>query len=270
MLEASLWPVNSFWTLTYDDAHMPHTEDGLETLSLSDLTNFIKRLRKEYQPQKLRYFYVGEYGDTTWRPHYHLALFNYPACSRGVTQITRRGDCCSVCSSVKRIWSAGLVHSGQLEDSSAAYIAGYVTKKLTQKGDPKLKGRKEEFANMSRRPGIGAGFIPEVASAILTHNLDGTLSDVPTGLRHGNYVRPLGRYCTRLLREHIGRAPNAPTETIEAQQEKLRPLREAARAVTPKGVSYHETFKNMIIDANEGRHKQLDARSKLFKKRGSI
>lgn len=269
MLEAKCHPVNSFWTLTYSDDNIPLTEDALGTLQREHFTLFLKRLRKDYLPTKLRYFYVGEYGDQTERPHYHAALFNFPACSRGVTTPNRRGDCCSVCDRVKGIWGQGLVYSGQLEDASAAYIAGYVTKKLTSKDDPRLKGRAQEFAGMSLKPGIGAGFIPEVASVLLTHNLDGTLSDVPTSLRSKGRVQPLGRYLTRTLRAQIGLAPNAPEATIQAQKEKLQPLQEAARLVAPKG-TYKETFRSLILDANEGKFQQLEAKSKIYKKRGSI
>lgn len=270
MLECTQHAVNSFWTLTYEDASLPLTDRGLPTLVAKDLTDFLKRLRFDYQPLKLRYFNVGEYGTQTSRPHYHLALFNYPACHRGVTKPNRRGDCCDICNHVRDIWGKGIVYSGQLENASAAYIAGYITKKLTNKDDPLLCGRHPEFARMSLKPGIGAGFMPEVASALLSHNLDSTLSDVPTSLQHGTSVKPLGRYLTRHLRTLIGRSPDAPKETILKQQEKMQPLREAARKTAVKGL-YSETFKTLILDANEGRYLQQQARQRIFaKKRESI
>lgn len=269
MLEAKLHPCNSFWTLTYSDENLPLTEDYLPTLEPKHLTDFLKRLRKEYEPLKIRYYNVGEYGEQTERPHYHLALFNFPGCSRGRTQVNRSGNCCSVCDRVRGIWGAGLVYAGELSDASAAYISGYITKKLTSKTDPRLKGRKEEFARMSLKPGIGATFMPEVASELLTHNLDSTLTDVPTSLAHGPHVKPLGRYLTRTLRTHIGRPPDAPKETLEIQKEKLQPLREMAQAMAPKGL-FLETFKNLIIEENKGRADRIEGRAKLFKKRGTI
>jgi len=267
MLEATQHAVNSFWTLTYDDENIPIIGEKA-TLDPKDLTDFLKRLRIDYHPSKLRYFNVGEYGTETERPHYHLALFNYPACNRGITQLNRYGNCCGVCDGVRRIWGKGLVHSGQLEDGSAAYIAGYVTKKLTSKDDPRLCGRHPEFARMSLKPGIGAGFMPEVASALLTHNLD-SLTDVPTSLQHGTYVRPLGRYLTRKLREQMGRMPDAPPEVIQLQQEKMQPLREAAKVLAPKGL-YSETFKALIMEANEGKYRQLIGKANRSKKRESL
>jgi len=269
MLECTQHAVNSFWTLTYADDFITTTEGGLPTLVRKELTDFLKRLRFDYHPSKLRYFNVGEYGENTQRPHYHLAVFNYPKCVRGVTQLNRSGNCCSVCDHVRGIWGKGFVYSGGLEDASAAYIAGYVTKKLTSRDDPRLCGREPEFATMSLKPGIGAGFMPEVASVLLTHNLDSTLSDVPTCLQHGRSVRPLGRYLTRKLREQIGRSPDAPESSIQKQMERLRPVQEMAKAIAPRGL-YSETYKTLIMEANEGRFRQLEARQKIFKKRDVI
>lgn len=269
MLEAAQHGDNSFWTLTYDDAEMPLTKDGKPTLEPKHLTDFLKRLRFAYQPRKLRYFNVGEYGEKTERPHYHLALFNFPHCERGLTAVNRRGDCCRVCDYVRKVWAKGIVHSGHLEDASAAYIAGYITKKMTAKDDPRLCGRHPEFARMSLRPGIGAGFMPEVASALLSHNLEKDLIDVPTSLQHGRYVRPLGRYLTRQLRKHVGREENAPQATLEKQREKLQNLREISKIISPlQGNS--ETFKSLILQANEGRFQRLQAKQNLTRKRGTI
>lgn len=269
MLEASQHPFNSFWTLTYSDDTIPLTIDGLQTLRRKDLTDFVKRLREDYSPLKLRYFNVGEYGDSSERPHYHLALFNYPSCSRGHSQFNRRANCCSVCERVLRIWGKGIVHSGQLEDNSAAYIAGYVTKKLTSAQDPRLKGREKEFGSMSLKPGIGAGFMDEVASTLLEHQLDRVINDVPNQLAHSGRPRPLGRYLTRRLRERIGMAPEPPQATLRENQERLQPMRDLARQISPlKG--YTETLKNVIIDAHEGRFNRLVARQQFTKKRGTI
>jgi len=122
---------------------------------------------------------------------------------------------------------------------------------------------------MSLKPGIGAGIIPDVASALMTHNLENTLTDVPTSLRSRSRVQPIGRYLTQLLRKNIGRAPNASEETIRLQQAKMLPLRQAARQLAPKG-TYLETLKEVIRQANEGKYRQLVAKSKITKKRESL
>lgn len=114
---------------------------------------------------------------------------------------------------------------------------------------------------MSLRPGIGAGFVPEVSSSMLTHRLDELMSIVPTGLRQGSTVRPLGRYLSRLLREHVGRSPNAEPEAIQAQQERMRPLQEMARQIAPRN-AYHSTLRSLVLEANEGQYIRFLANQK--------
>lgn len=52
---------------------------------------------------------------------------------------------------------------GAVNYQSAAYVASYVTKKFTSKNADETaahyRGRVPEYATMSRRPGIGTGFI---------------------------------------------------------------------------------------------------------------
>jgi len=122
---------------------------------------------------------------------------------------------------------------------------------------------------MSLKPGIGATFMPEVASVLLSHNLDTSLPDVPTSLMVGTRARPLGRYLTRTLRKHVGMEPNAPQATLEKAKAKLLPLREEAKAMAPKGL-YSETFRTLIINAHQGNYDRTVFFSKLQKKRGSL
>ena len=59
--------------LTYDDEHLP--ENG--SLRKKDAQDFFKRLRTELSEQgrRIRTYYVGEYGETYFRPHYHAVIF---------------------------------------------------------------------------------------------------------------------------------------------------------------------------------------------------
>lgn len=120
------------------------------------------------------------------------------------------------------------MHLGELNAQSAAYIAGYVTKKMTSKDDERLQGRHPEFSRQSNRPGIGALALCEVASVFLTHDLHETETDVPSRLDHGRKSYPLGRYLRRKLREQIGWKPDTPEVTKNAREEEMRPLRDFA------------------------------------------
>lgn len=186
MLEAAAHPAASFVTLTYDEEHLP--SDG--SVNVRDLQLFMKRIRK-IVPLSLRFYGVGEYGDWTNRPHYHLALYGIGP---------------EHASYVARAWTAGFVYVGDLTVHSAGYIAGYVTKKMTRKDDPRLHGRYPEFARMSLRPGIGAPVVGQVAASLQSHvgwDLIGRRGDVPEVLSHGRVPLPLGRYLRSRLRSEM-------------------------------------------------------------------
>lgn len=113
---------------------------------------------------------------------------------------------------------------GQLTDKSANYIAGYVTKKMTHSSDIRLDGKHPEFARMSLNPGIGAGAMHNVASAIMQYGLE-EREDVPIGLRYGAKVMPLGKYLRRRLRKLVGRDPQAPPEALQKLTNQLSMVR---------------------------------------------
>lgn len=264
MLEAKCHETNAFVTLTYDKEHLP--ADG--SLDPIELRNFLYRLRQSVKPNRFRFFAVGEYGDESFRPHYHLLLFNFPVCRKGVSDF-RRNSCCPVCDLVHRVWSRGIVKVGAVTDESAAYCTGYVSKKMTRKEDPRLDGKHPEFSRMSTRPGLGALALDDVASKLLELDLHKTLPDVPSALRIGSKVMPLGRYLRRKLRERIGRSPNAPQSTLDEMEEQLRLVREAAIIDTPR-VGQKNAFKGALVTRSLQKRRSLEAKSKIFKTRKSL
>lgn len=266
MLEANEKEDNCFVTLTYADEHLPRTIDGKETLEPKHLQDWLKRFRAAISPDKVRYFAVGEYGDRTWRPHYHLALFGWPQCRHGFSRYTdTRKSCCSSCDIIRDSWGLGHIAIGSLETSSAQYIAGYVTKKMTFNDDPRLEGRHPEFSRMSLRPGIGAFFMHDVASELLKLDLEQTQADVPSALRHGSRQLPLGRYLRRRLRLLTGKEVDAPeTEKIKYQEE-MRPLLEAA-----KTDSENPSLKSQILKKNKQAVLNMTARNALKGKKDKL
>lgn len=263
MLEAMQHGDNAFATLTYSDDTLPKIESGLPSLQPVDVQNWLKRLRKVWAPNKLRFYAVGEYGDDTERPHYHVALFGFPSCRYGISRYSTRPSCCTQCDTVRDTWGLGNIMLGTLEVNSAQYIAGYVTKKLTAKDDYRLLGRHPEFARMSLRPGIGAGAMHEVASTLMEFNLEETQADVPSALRHGSRLLPLGRYLKRKLRTYVGKDPETPQVVLDQMDEKLRPLREDA-------FNNSESFTEAIKKAADGKVARMEARIKLKPKRKTL
>lgn len=163
--EAQMHDENCFLTLTYDeqkierlaifDENEPDKVDySLSSGKGSDIQKFMKRLRKRYENEKIRFFQCGEYGDKYSRPHHHVCLFGktfkdvYPV-------VLKNGRTVFTSPSVSELWPYGFNTVGEVTFESAAYVARYVTKKLNGEKVNEYDGRAPEFTTMSRRPGIG-------------------------------------------------------------------------------------------------------------------
>jgi len=141
-----------FITLTYDPEHLP----AENTLVLRDWQLFAKRVRKAGLP--FRFFHCGEYGSRTARPHYHAAIFGIDWSSRPGAQLfsNRGGFPVYTHPQLTELWGHGLAVVGSLTFESAAYVARYITTKITGPlADDHYGNRKPEYTTMSRRPGIG-------------------------------------------------------------------------------------------------------------------
>lgn len=195
MHEASLHEENAFVTLTYDDEHLP----AAGSLDPAAFPLFMRRLRKAVRPRRVRYFYCGEYGEQMSRPHYHAVLFNWfpadaVACgSRGDHRVYRSAT-------LAELWSGGWHEVGDVTFDSAAYVARYVTKKVRGAAagehyaavDPEsgeVFARAREFAQMSRRPGIGQGWFQKFSAEL---EPEGTV------IESGQEV-PMPRYYRKLM-----------------------------------------------------------------------
>lgn len=191
--ENSLHTSSCFVTLTFSDSNLP--KDG--SLSVRHLQLFMKDLRnalvrgsapspgdaqaspgsfprgfEDLQPKaassqaplgRVRFFACGEYGERLRRPHYHVLLFGFGFPDKVLfkTSSSSSGPIRTYVSSfLSRLWPYGFSLIGDVTFESAAYVARYVTKKITGAMAAKHYGSlKPEFTVMSRRPGIGAGWL---------------------------------------------------------------------------------------------------------------
>lgn len=268
LLEAYQHADNAFITLTYSDETLPTSG----SLIPEDLTRWLKRLRFEIRPARVRYYAVGEYGTESQRPHYHIAMFGYPNCRRGQSRlglkermVNKDFKCCSSCDLIYKTWEKGGVFVGALEAKSAQYVAGYVMKKMTSQRDYRLNGRHPEFARMSLKPGIGDGAMHDVANELLKFNLDSTQDDVPVVLRHGKKLLPLGRHLRRRLRTMIGKEADAPEAALQRQAEEMRPLQ-----ILAKQDKENVSLKSQIVLSRQNKNASLEAREKIHKSKGKI
>lgn len=238
----------------------------MATLVPKDLQDFMKRLRRRIHPETVRFFAVGEYGDDSWRPHYHVALFGFQSCRYGQSRYSRLiSRCCDRCELVRTTWSKGNVFLGTLENDSAGYLAGYTTKKMTAYDDERLKGRHPEFARMSLRPGIGYDAMYEISDVLLRYDLHKKLDDVPATLRSSSVEKSIGRYLRKRLRVLVGKDEKAPKATLDKIQSEMLALRLAARASEDD-----PSFKSQVVKAGEAKYQQFVGRAKLRKKRRRI
>ena len=171
MHEAQMHASSWFATFTYADEFVP--EHG--SLDKTDVQKFFKRLRRRIPG--VRYYYCGEYGDQTQRPHYHAALMGPQFLDREEFA-HRSGAPVFKSELLEDTWKLGLTEITPLSSGGARYICGYLQKKVRNHGytsdgrdpwanaytrvDPvtgELHDVQEEFADMSRRPGIGRSWI---------------------------------------------------------------------------------------------------------------
>lgn len=161
--EASLHEHNCFLTLTYSPEHLPKSinmETGeiaagdFPSLNKRDIVLFMKSLRKKFGAG-IRFLQCGEYGESYGRPHHHVLLFNFDFPDK---RFHRRAGGYNLYRSaaLESLWTKGLSEIGSLTFESAAYVARYITKKVTGEcSDEVYSGRLPEYITMSRRPGIG-------------------------------------------------------------------------------------------------------------------
>lgn len=270
-LEAMTHKENCFVTLTYNPENIPLVSeaDPRGTLRPRDITLWLKRLREQVSPIKIRYFVVGEYGARGGRPHYHAVLFGLGGCHYGrtrrdhATKIPRR-DCCNNCALIARTWSTdtgpiGAIELGQLNQKTANYAARYCIKKMTMDDDHRLQGRHPEFTRMSRQNGgLGFAALDAVAETIkdqANYDLD---VDVPHSLLHGKKQKPLGRYLRRKLRQKLGKDENTPQITLDEMEAQMRPVREAA-------FNHSRSFAKTITEVFEQDALNQAAKLEIFK-----
>ena len=183
MAECSEHEHNYFITFTYDDINLPipeeteyngkiFTNDGTWTGSLypNDITRFINSLRRYFHRKGhtgIKYYYAGEYGETTQRPHYHMIIMNCPLDIKEFYDFHQDPTTKKLhwkSHEIENFWQEGIIDIGEVEYASAAYVARYCMKKITEDTDKTIywsKGMHPEFVRMSRRPGIGNNYFNE-------------------------------------------------------------------------------------------------------------
>lgn len=213
-------------TLTYDQT--PFDDNHMMTLDKTDVQKFLKRLRKlkrDFSKQKIRYYICGEYGSKNKRPHYHAVIFNS---SREHIQKTWDGfySPTSECPAI-----LGTSYFDDVNEQTIAYTAKYM-----QKGKiiPQFKGdlRSPEFQTFSKD--IGSNFITDATRDF--YNQDPRRSFV-----HVNgFRKALPDYFVRKFKIcpvfHLAKTHLAQTEAAERLAEQLQRWE--------RDKTFHQTFES--------------------------
>lgn len=287
MLEQLTCSASAYLTLTYADGNLPMTDDYRPTLCKRDVQLFLKRLRKRFKTHTIRYYCAGEYGGSFGRPHYHFCLFGISPEEleteiyerpKGVSRTLIAGHMRDWCINGEPI---GNVYIGTLNEYSAQYVAGYVTKKLTGKRrdtvvldpsddpdalpvflDVPADSRTQEFSLMSLKPAIGAKAIPLILDALKSDTgkraFDFDVDDVPTALRHGKRLMPFGRYLVNKLREACG---------VDNESRLHRWLLELKLAEGDALKAGYHSLTDYLMAIDEQKEHILEKRYKIYDKR---
>lgn len=178
MHELDSYDRSVFVTLTYDDDHIPLSDCMYATLVKADAQKFMKRLRKALPDRHIKYFLCGEYGDTTFRPHYHAIIFDVSSTDQKI---------------IEKCWTFGYIMVGTVTKDSCKYVTGYVQKKLYGKDAAEYEARGVEPVFKLSSQGLGKnyclGVLPEFANDDnFANTVDGRVSPLTftvDGVRHG-------------------------------------------------------------------------------------
>lgn len=133
-----------FITLTYGPQFLPVGSNGKPTLVKKDFQDFMKRLRRACEPDKIRFFACGEYGDRGLRPHYHAIIYNWPEDRLDIDKV------------VAKTWTFNQDSRGiEIRRVTDLRAVNY-TAKYTLKSHDYADREQSPFMLCSRRPAIGS------------------------------------------------------------------------------------------------------------------
>lgn len=206
--EASLHDLNSFLTLTYSPEYLP--SNG--SIVPKHMVDFVKRLRKRVDVP-LRTFGCAEYGERGGRPHYHLCVFGWYPSDAAILKSTPAGNLYRS-PLLEETWTFGHSSVGELNFETAAYVARYVTKKLSGERASEYGDRlPERSICVSRRPGLGRDWIDLYRSEVYPSD---------RVVIRGREMRP-PNYYDRVFE------PDFPEAFESVRKERVRCGKEAAR-----------------------------------------
>lgn len=132
--ESRMHKFNYFLTITYDDDHVKMTNKP-------EMQKFVKYLRR--LGFDFKYYLVGELGNQSKRPHYHMAMFSDTPIIDGKIWSSGKNPLYRSATLEKAWLNKGQILYGRLDAASIRYTLGYIN----------AKEKDQTFALMSKNLG---------------------------------------------------------------------------------------------------------------------
>lgn len=207
MHEKEYWKTAVYLTLTYNNENLPI--DG--QLSKRDAALFLKRVRKEIFPNKIKYFMCGEYGDEKGRPHYHFIIFGMSPADKDVF------DSC---------WMKGFTYVELVTMAACKYVTKYITKAPLGRSRKDAMEQNKVPAFQTCSKGLGLRWIMENAATVGAR-----------GLRRQGRQACMPRYYVKKMRDN---ALLCDSVVEDAKLEGMQKSNELHRWLKEHGMSFYE------------------------------
>lgn len=221
-----------FWTLTYDNEHLPLDNSIHKVVVSKFMRKFRKWFRKHVSADKevkFKFLGVGEYGDRKGRAHFHILVFGHAFSDRRIWKHENNYKVW-ISETLTELWGNGFVTMCDVNYNTATYCAAYSQKKVRGKRAVRAYRRRSpvdgkwyevepEFMLTSK--GIGESWFKKYKESVFPHDY--------VVINHKKKKPP--RYYEKMLSE-------AELEEVKkARREKAR-LKEADR--TPARLAVRE------------------------------
>lgn len=112
---------NMFLTLTYSDDYLPAAHQDRHFVL------FMKRLRKYFSPNKVKFFSVAEYGEEGNRSHWHSIIFGCNFSDLMLWEVHEDYNL-YISQTLTDMWGMGHCTVGEVNAKSISYLLKYMTK----------------------------------------------------------------------------------------------------------------------------------------------
>lgn len=254
LYESTQYEYSTFVTLTYADEYMP--ANG--SLVKEDWQKFMKRLRKRFDGEKFRYYMCGEYGPTTFRPHYHAIIFGL-----NLNDWVEISPGKFISPTLSELWPQGFNQVGFVNPTTMNYVTGYIQKKQYGQSAVELyekRGVIPPFQLFSKH--LGQDF-----SLAHADQISKNMFVIQNGRK-----KPVPKYISKKIgldQSPTGFRSDSPLVQKAISQARKR-LEDFEKAKLEMVTDFYDDYDQYMISVNAQRENELKAKEKAYKSRDKI